>query len=65
MVPLLVQAALKDVEKVVTGSTTFRVCRLFTLDRHIILSVSGPHPRACDARAGSVLNPMFPMHVIG
>ncbi|XP_050733881.1 uncharacterized protein LOC127007213 [Eriocheir sinensis] len=35
-----VEAALKDVEKVVAGSTTFRVCRLFTLDRHIILSVA-------------------------
>ncbi|MPC22494.1 hypothetical protein E2C01_015511 [Portunus trituberculatus] len=32
------KAALKDVEKVVAGGTTFRVCRLFTLDRHIILS---------------------------
>lgn len=40
------QAALKDVEKVVAGSTTFRVCRLFTLDRHIILSVSGPVQQA-------------------
>lgn len=40
---VLLQAALKDVEKVVAGGTTFRVCRLFTLNRHIILSVSEPH----------------------
>ncbi|XP_063875449.1 uncharacterized protein LOC135108421 isoform X2 [Scylla paramamosain] len=34
-----VEAAMKDVEKVVAEGTTFRVCRLFTLDRHIILSI--------------------------